>query len=147
MTGWITDELDYIGTADELEITTAREDGSRRRWTPIWVVRVDDDLYVRSYRGADGAWYRHATQHAQGRIQAGDIERDVTVHRSDDTVQPAIGGDTDQLGYHLGLARQDGATEDELIEAITHLAFYAGWPKAMSAMSVAKRVFAGDPAA
>jgi 4-carboxymuconolactone decarboxylase len=57
------------------------------------------------------------------------------------------GGDTDQLGHHLGLARQNGATEDELIEAITHLAFYAGWPKAMSAMSVAKRVFAGDPAA
>ncbi|HEX6453403.1 MAG TPA: carboxymuconolactone decarboxylase family protein [Trebonia sp.] len=48
-----------------------------------------------------------------------------------------------QLGYHLGLARQNGATETELIEAITHLAFYAGWPRAMSAMTVAKQVFAG----
>ena len=39
-------------------------------------------------------------------------------------------------------ARKDnGVTEDELIEAITHLAFYAGWPKAMSAMAVAKQVF------
>ena len=36
-----------------------------------------------------------------------------------------------------------GNTEAELIEAITHLAFYAGWPKAMSAMTVAKRVFGG----
>ena len=51
------------------------------------------------------------------------------------------GGNTEQLVYHLGLARQNGATETELIEAITHLAFYAGWPKAMSAMAVAKQVF------
>jgi 4-carboxymuconolactone decarboxylase len=51
------------------------------------------------------------------------------------------GGNTEQLTFHLGLARQNGATETELIEAITHLAFYAGWPKAMSAMAVAKQVF------
>jgi 4-carboxymuconolactone decarboxylase len=51
------------------------------------------------------------------------------------------GGNTEQLTFHLGLARQNGATEEELIEAITHLAFYAGWPKAMSAMAVAKQVF------
>ncbi len=53
-------------------------------------------------------------------------------------------GNTDQLVYHLGLAKQNGATEDELKEAITHLAFYAGWPKAMSAMTVAKQVFTAD---
>jgi hypothetical protein len=39
------------------------------------------------------------------------------------------------------LAKQNGATEEELIEAITHLAFYTGWPKAMSAMTAAKNVF------
>lgn len=50
-------------------------------------------------------------------------------------------GNTDQLVYHLGLARRNGVTEAELIEAITHLAFYAGWPKAMAAMAVAKQVF------
>ena len=53
------------------------------------------------------------------------------------------GGNTDQLVLHLGLAKQNGATEEELIEAITHLDFYAGWPKAMSAMAVAKQVFRG----
>jgi 4-carboxymuconolactone decarboxylase len=52
-------------------------------------------------------------------------------------------GNIEQLSYHLDLARQNGATEQELIEAITHLAFYAGWPKAMSAMTVAKQVFRG----
>jgi 4-carboxymuconolactone decarboxylase len=53
-------------------------------------------------------------------------------------------GNTDQLVYHLGLAKENGATETELIEAITHLAFYAGWPKAMAAMAVAKQVFHGN---
>jgi len=50
-------------------------------------------------------------------------------------------GNTEQLTYHLGLARQNGVTEAELIEAITHLAFYAGWPRAMSAMAAARQVF------
>lgn len=57
-------------------------------------------------------------------------------------------GNTDQLVFHLQYAKDNGATETELIEAvthlITHLAFYAGWPKAVSAMSVAKRVFRGN---
>lgn len=51
------------------------------------------------------------------------------------------GGGTEQLVHHLGRARDNGVTEEELIEAITHLAFYAGWPKAMSAMAVAEQVF------
>jgi 4-carboxymuconolactone decarboxylase len=51
------------------------------------------------------------------------------------------GGNTEQLVFHLQYAKDNGVTETELIEAITHLAFYAGWPKAMSAMAVAKRVF------
>jgi 4-carboxymuconolactone decarboxylase len=50
-------------------------------------------------------------------------------------------GNTEQLGFHLGLAKENGNTEAELIEAITHLAFYTGWPQAMAAMGVAKKVF------
>ncbi len=50
-------------------------------------------------------------------------------------------GSTDQLVSHLRLAKQNGLSEPELIEAIIHLAFYAGWPRAMSAIAVAKRVF------
>jgi 4-carboxymuconolactone decarboxylase len=55
-------------------------------------------------------------------------------------------GNTDQLVFHLGLAKDNGATETELIEAITHLAFYTGWPQAMAAMAVAKKVFRGEGA-
>lgn len=51
------------------------------------------------------------------------------------------GGNTEQLTFHLQSALENGVTEDELIEALTHLAFYAGWPKAMSAMAVAKTIF------
>lgn len=51
-------------------------------------------------------------------------------------------GSTDQLRGHLARARANGLTESELKEAIIHLAFYAGWPKAMSAITVAKEVFA-----
>jgi len=47
----------------------------------------------------------------------------------------------DQLRFHLGRAVENGAQEQELVEAITHLAFYAGWPSAMSAMTIAKEVF------
>jgi 4-carboxymuconolactone decarboxylase len=48
---------------------------------------------------------------------------------------------TDQLVHHLGLAKENGNTETELKEAIPHIAFYAGWPRAMSTMTVAMQVF------
>lgn len=49
---------------------------------------------------------------------------------------------TEQLPFHLATALNHGVTKDELIEAITHLAFYAGWPTAISAAMIAKRIFA-----
>jgi len=51
------------------------------------------------------------------------------------------GGNSEQLSFHLQRARENGVTEAELIETITHLAFYSGWPKAMSAITVAKEIF------
>ena len=48
---------------------------------------------------------------------------------------------TEQLPYHLQTALENGVTKDEIIELITHLAFYAGWPNAMSAVMLAKQVF------
>lgn len=47
----------------------------------------------------------------------------------------------DQLRFHLGRAVENGVTEQEPIEAVTHLAFYAGWPSAMTAIMVAKEIF------
>lgn len=48
----------------------------------------------------------------------------------------------DQLRSHLARARANGLTEEELVETITHLAFYSGWPNAVSAVTVAREVFA-----
>ena len=86
---WNQDRLDRIGGTDELRITSYRDDGSLRRWTPIWVVRVDDDLYVRSVRGREGGWYRKATAGGAARIRAGDLETDVTL-------QPAADASTNE---------------------------------------------------
>ncbi|MFL6520100.1 MAG: carboxymuconolactone decarboxylase family protein [Chthoniobacterales bacterium] len=47
----------------------------------------------------------------------------------------------EQLRFHLPNAVKNGVTEPELIETITHLAFYSGWPNAMSCMAVAKELF------
>ena len=47
----------------------------------------------------------------------------------------------DQLRFHLGRAVENGVRREELIEAITHLAFYSGWPNAMTAMNIAKELF------
>lgn len=47
----------------------------------------------------------------------------------------------DQLRSHLVRARENGLTQEELIETITHLAFYSGWPNAVTAINVAKEVF------
>jgi 4-carboxymuconolactone decarboxylase len=51
------------------------------------------------------------------------------------------GGHTEQLPFHLSRGKENGLTEAEIVEAITHLAFYCGWPRAMSAIRVAKEVF------
>lgn len=47
----------------------------------------------------------------------------------------------DQLRFHLTYAVQNGVKKEELIEVITHLAFYAGWPDGMSAITIAKELF------
>jgi len=51
----------------------------------------------------------------------------------------------DQLRSHLKLGLDNGLTKDELAEALTQLAFYAGWPSALSAAGVAREVFASQP--
>ncbi|MBE0656901.1 MAG: carboxymuconolactone decarboxylase family protein [Bryobacteraceae bacterium] len=62
--------------------------------------------------------------------------------RSLATVAALIGMNRpDQLRSHLRIARQNGVTQEELIETITHLAFYAGWPSAVTAIGVARELF------
>src|ERR671928_228625 len=75
-----------IGHAGELHVAPLRGDGGRGRAVPVWVVRVGDELYVRSWRGDDGAWYRAATSHRRGHVSSGGVERNVQFADVDDAV-------------------------------------------------------------
>jgi 4-carboxymuconolactone decarboxylase len=50
-------------------------------------------------------------------------------------------GKTEQMNFHFPRAVENGVTQDELVELVTHLAFYAGWPNAMSAVAKFKELF------
>lgn len=78
MSRWTSDELRRVGEAQELQIAPRRRDGTLRSPVTIWVVRAGDDLYVRSYRGSDGSWFRAAQKSHEGRIRAGGVQKDVT---------------------------------------------------------------------
>ena len=77
MTSWTSEELAKVGSAEELDISSRLPDGALRPFVTIWVVRADDDLYVRSVKGRSGSWFRRALAAGEGRIRCGGIERDV----------------------------------------------------------------------
>jgi hypothetical protein len=106
---WSSDQLERIGRSEEVRISSYRGDGTLRRWTPIWVVRVGDELYIRSVLGPEGGWYRNAMRRHAARIRAGGVEADVTLVATD-------GADTN--------ARVDAAYE----------AKYSGEPDALRPM-------------
>ena len=118
------------------EITEAQARAARRtrgieRMSEIYNFEVGD---------GPGDFYGYTLEHLFGDIweRPGLSKRD----RSMITVATLIAlNRPDQLRSHLALARQNGVTEDELVETITHLAFYAGWPSAVSAVAVARDVF------
>jgi hypothetical protein len=101
MTTWTSNELNKIGTAEELEIAPLRSDGTLRNPVTIWVVRVGDDLYVRSYRGRGGAWFRAAQVRHEGRIRAGGVEKDVAFVEETD---PGVNDQID-AAYHTKYRR------------------------------------------
>jgi hypothetical protein len=78
MTAWTSEELDRIGRADELRIASLRQDGTLRKPVTIWVVRVGEELFVRSAYGENPAWLRGTRVRHEGRISAGGIEKDVS---------------------------------------------------------------------
>jgi hypothetical protein len=99
-TGWASDELARIGDAEELTVQPLLADGRTGKPVPIWVVRAGDELYVRSFRGDDGAWYRAAKARRQGHISAGGVQRDVEFAEADAAVNDAV-----DAGYRDKYAR------------------------------------------
>ena len=78
MTTWTSEELNKLGTAEELRIAGLKADGTLRKPVIIWVVRVGNDLYVRSVNCRSSSWFRGVLLRHEGRIQAGGVQKDVT---------------------------------------------------------------------
>jgi hypothetical protein len=116
---WTADELDRMGDAEELRIAPRRKDGTLRRAVPIWVVRVGDELHVRSFHGDSGGWYRAARATGEGHVSAGGIRKVLLAAGGeiDDAVDAAF---RDKYGRHTGyvepmLAPQARATTLRLV--------------------------------
>jgi len=126
----------------------------------VWMEKVSDEQYSKQPSAAQGAKDMNKEPSAIKKnfgdfspklvqltddVLFGDVWERAELSKRDRslvTVAALVaGGNAEQLPFHLNRARENGVTEAELIESITHLAFYSGWPKAMSAITVAKEVF------
>ncbi|MFC8730891.1 DUF2255 family protein [Luteimicrobium sp. NPDC057192] len=101
---WTTDELDRIGAAEELEVSSYRADGTLRPFVTIWVVRSGDDLFVRSAYGPRNGWFRRAEASGRGRVRAGGVDKDVTFEPADAALHDAV-----DAAYHAKYDRHGPA--------------------------------------
>lgn len=85
MTAWTSSELATIGNAEELEIASRRGDNTLRKSRTIWVVRVGDNLYVRSVNGRTSDWFRGVETRHEGHIEAGGVNKDVAFEEVETT--------------------------------------------------------------
>ncbi|WP_147795032.1 DUF2255 family protein [Cellulomonas sp. Y8] len=90
MSGWTAEELDRVGRAEELRLASSRPDGTLRPAVTIWVVRVGDDLVVRSAYGPGNGWFRRAQASGRGRVEAGGVTRDVRFVAADPAAHDAV---------------------------------------------------------
>src|SRR2546421_12278745 len=90
MATWTSDELARIEGADELRIASLRRGGTLGSPRTIWVVRIDDDLYVRSVNGRTSDWVRGTERRHERRIRAGDVGKDATIVEADGGVEGRI---------------------------------------------------------
>jgi hypothetical protein len=109
MAAWTSDELDKIAAADELELASAKRDGTLRKPVTIWVVRHGDDLYVRSWRGRTSRWFRGSQDRHEGHIRAGGVDKDVVFAEVDDV------NDEIDAAYRAKYDRYDATYVDPMV--------------------------------
>ena len=90
MSAWTSEELNKIGSAEELQIASLRRDGTLRKPVTIWIVRLGDDLYVRSVYGRTSAWFRGTQVRHEGHIQAGGVDKDVAFVEADPDINDKV---------------------------------------------------------
>lgn len=89
MSTWSEQDLRRVADT-EVQLASRRTDGTLRPYTTMWVVRVGDNIYVRSAGGPDRPWYRHALASGTGRIRAGGVEADMTFGQAASEAHEAI---------------------------------------------------------
>jgi hypothetical protein len=99
MATWTSDELKKIEATEELQLASIRLDGKLSRPVTIWVVRVSDELFVRSVNGREGAWFRGTQVRHAGHIWVGGIEKDVSFEDGDPKINEPI-DDAYRSKYH-----------------------------------------------
>jgi hypothetical protein len=111
MTDWPSDELEKIAASDELQLASARPDGRLRKPVTIWVVRLGDDVYVRSVNGRTSHWFRGVEDRHEGHIRAGGVDKDVVfVENEDEAVNDAIDD-----AYRAKYGRYPAAVVDPMV--------------------------------
>jgi len=90
MSDWTPVELRRIGDAEEVQVASRRPDGSLRPFVTMWLVRVLDQVYVRSAHGHDNPWFQRALHARRGRIRAAGVERDITFEEPAATVSSDV---------------------------------------------------------
>lgn len=112
---WTPDDLRRITSADELQIAPRRTDGALRSWRPIWVVCVDQRVYVRTWYRRDTGWFAQVLDSHQARIRVPGLEADVSVED--------VGARSAQLqqavdaAYRTKYARYGTSTVDQMVTA------------------------------
>jgi hypothetical protein len=110
MSAWTSDELDKIAAADELQLASEQPDGTLRKPVTIWVVRLGDDVYVRSVNGRTSHWFRGTEDRHQGHVRAGGVDKDVRFVEAGDDVIDEI-----ETAYRTKYQRYDAGEVDPLL--------------------------------
>jgi hypothetical protein len=109
MSAWTSDELEKIAAADELQLASEQPDGTLRKPVTIWVVRLGDDVYVRSVNGRTSHWFRGTEDRHQGHVRAGGVDKDVRFVEAGDDVIDEI-----ETAYRTKYQRYDASEVDPL---------------------------------
>jgi hypothetical protein len=82
---WSAEQLQQIDSSRELQIATVRNDGTLHTWVSIWVVRVGDDVYVRTWYRRDTGWFGRAVSQRRARIRVPALETEVAIEDMGDS--------------------------------------------------------------